>query len=137
MSLPDPTVSRFDACKVITAADIQSLSLLAHSYLDDDSFGMGCGIAAASVYLSIRVALEQELDPSSHTTQTVGGHMLASPTQQPVGECEYLSQQGEAIGARYEFLEAHAYAVNSTLPAGACSTAQQALVRYLDTTGLR
>ena len=136
LSLARPSVSGFDACKVVRAAKITSLSAFAKGTVASQGFGASCRVHPTGLYLFVNLVVADAPHPGGATTTVVSGHtMYATSTSSDF--CSYASTQGRTRDGHYEQL---VFAATATDPAKAppalCQQTSQAAAMYLTTAGL-
>jgi hypothetical protein len=137
LELARPTVSDLNACAVVRRAGITSLSDFAKGALRSLSFGVGCQIRPANVFLFVNFMLSSTRRPPGSTSTTVGTHTVYAVSTTG-GFCSYFSAQGQTSDRRYEQIALAATATDpNAAPAALCEQTKVALGRYLDAAGLR
>lgn len=136
LPLAHPSVSAIDACKVVRAAGITSLSAFAKGVISSQGFGASCRVHPTGLFLFVNLVVADAAQPGGSTLTTVGGHSLYA-TSTSSDFCSYASTQGTTSDGHHEQL---VFAATSTdpakTPAGLCNQTSQAAAKYLDTVGL-
>jgi hypothetical protein len=137
LQLADPSVSDLNACAVVRTAGITSLALFARGTVAGLSFGVGCRVRPANVFLFVNFVINADRRPDGSTITTVGAHTVYGLATTG-GLCSYFSPQGRTSDRQYEQVAISAtWTGSGPPPANLCDQTKTAVGRYLDAAGLR
>lgn len=137
LAVATPSITALDACKVVTAARITSLSVFGGGRPTGRSFGAACNLRPTSkLFLYVNFVVAGQRMPAGSRPVTVAGHTLYPASGADDRFCTVASTQGTTSDGKYEQVVIASDSLSGDKVSGLCQQTQLAMVRFLDTAGL-